>query len=66
MMPKIVIVLTRNGVEAVTISSNSPLERNFGYEICKGIEHELAILDAAIRRKFLEPKEEKHGKKFSS
>ncbi|MGE5446706.1 MAG: hypothetical protein ACM3SR_19260 [Ignavibacteriales bacterium] len=50
--PKIVIVVDKNGVDSVTVSSRDALDRQFGYELCKSIEHELIALSEAVKRRF--------------
>ncbi len=48
--PKIVIVLSKNGMESVTVSAPDSVGRALGYELCKGIERELGIVNEAIKR----------------
>lgn len=48
--PKIVIVLSKNGVESVTVSAPDSVGRALGYELCKGIERELGMVNEAVKR----------------
>jgi hypothetical protein len=59
--PKIVIVLTRSGIESVTVAASKPLSRTVGYEICKTIEGEINKFENAVRTKleFLDDEREK-------
>ncbi len=51
--PKILVVIDKNGVDSVTVSSNDALDREFGYELCKSVEKELIALSEAVKRRFL-------------
>jgi hypothetical protein len=52
--PKIVIVLTKNGVDSVTVSAPDSLGRTVGYELCRVVEKELQSLGEAVKRKYEE------------
>lgn len=48
--PKIVIVLTKNGIDSVTVSAHDTLSRLKGYEICQSLEGQLATLGEIAKR----------------
>ena len=50
--PKIVIVLSKNGVESVTVSALDSFSRNIGYEICMSLEQEIYSLNETIKKRF--------------
>ena len=50
--PKIVIVLSKNGVESVTVSAPDSFSRNMGYEFCRTIEKEICALNEAAKKQF--------------
>ena len=49
--PKIVIVLTKAGIESVTVSAPDSVGRTFGYELCKTMERELSVLSEAMKQR---------------
>lgn len=48
--PKIVIVLTKTGIESVTVSAPDSAGRALGYELCQEIEGELRSLGESVKR----------------
>ncbi len=50
--PKIVIVLSKKGVESVTVSAPDSLSRKMGYELCQTIEKEISVLNETAKKQF--------------
>lgn len=50
--PKILIVISRSGVESVTVSASDSTSREFGYKLCRNIEKEIKVLNELVKSKF--------------
>lgn len=54
MSAKIIVVITSDGIESVSVASRDTIERAIFYQLCTCIEPELSQLNSAVKRLYEE------------
>jgi len=59
-LPKIAIVVSRDGVETISVLSSDPRVRKEGFRLCEEISEEIAEFERIIKQKFQKAEEAYH------